>query len=108
MLQQRDIYTCLQRFARGDKDPDLGANSIQQFQTFKFIGAAAGLEIRRGTLRQLSAQLFPIVLAPSLQNIGGADCGPGHCQLRNGLLSNISSVRQHLFLDNIRQKVLQQ
>jgi hypothetical protein len=108
MLQERDIDASILRLAGGDGKSELGGDTVQQFQAFAFMGVSAGLRIWRGTLRQLSAQLLAIVFPPSLQNIGGTDCGPGHCKLRNGLLSNISSVRPHLFFDNTSQKVLQQ
>jgi hypothetical protein len=106
MLQQRDIHNCSLRLAGGDGNADLGGDTVQQFEAFTFMGVSAGIGIRRGTLRQLANQPFPIIFEPSLQNIGGTDCGPGHGELRSGLLSNTSSVRSHLFLDNTCQKVL--
>ena len=108
MLQQRDIYTRSLRLAGGDGNSDLGGDTVQQFEAFTFMGVSAGIGIRRGTLHQFAIQLLPIIFEPSLQNIGGTDCGPGHSELRSGLLSNTSSVRSHLFLDNTCQKVLKQ
>jgi hypothetical protein len=106
MLQQRDIYTRILRLAGGDGNSDLGGDTVQQFEAFTFMGVSAGIGIQHGTFRQLAIQLLPIIFEPSLQNIGGTDCGSGHSELRSGLLSNTSSARSHLFLDNTCQKVL--